>query len=135
MASAVFLTNTKYPNWLVDVMCLKWLRNILFYCLTYWLNNTSLKYPLRMKMANEIMRDGNLLLLLSYIVFSYQFPCIKTSSDRTCSNKFVKCKSTKIHMLSTFVFGTKYFFFPCKMEYCHFVYVGEYFNNDGEHPV
>ena len=76
-----FLTNTQYPNWLVDVICLKWLRNILFYCLTYWLNNTSLKYPLQMKMANEIMRGGNLLLLLSYIVFSYQFPCIKISSD------------------------------------------------------
>lgn len=92
-----------------------------------------------MKMANEIMRGGKLLLLLLYIVFSYQFPCIKISSDIKMFEwgygKFVKCKSTKIHMLSTFVFGTKYFFFPCKIEYCHFVYVGEYFNNDGEHPV
>ena len=112
MASAVFSTNTKYPNWLVDVICLKWLRNILFYRLTYWLNNTSLKYPLRMKMANEIMRDGNLLLLLSYIVFSYQFPCIKISSDiKMFEWGYGKCKSTKIHMLSTFVFGTKYFLF------------------------
>ena len=81
MASAVFSTNAQYPNWLVDVICLKWLRNILFYHLTYWLNNTSFKYPLRMKMANEIMRGGKLLVLLSYIVFSYQFPCIDISSD------------------------------------------------------
>ena len=92
-----------------------------------------------MKMANEIMRGGKLLVLLSYIVFSYQFPCIDISSDIKMFEwgygKFVKSKSTKIHMLSAFLFGTKYFFFPYKIEYCHFVYVGEHFNNDEEHPV
>ena len=60
-----------------------------------------------MKMANEIMRGGKLLVLLSYIVFSYQFPCIDISSDIKMFEwgyGIVKCNSTKIHMLSTFVF-------------------------------